>query len=248
MELSLSQRIIRSKKPFFLYHTYSVTDESLSRAIAENKSMDLDVCIDENGNPYIGHSQEFYKISGEKQPLCLPLWEAVERIAQARILVIVDCKHHDAWPLVEEVITKIGAHKCLVHTYASELKFDYHFYDHDYPTEWSPIRTLSSLKGKFPNVTTTASCKFLPEDFLLSEEYRGDWISIRDILHKNQVDTVCLNVPDKTVSNKTLDFFLEGGILPHINVDGIDLSEISSPFVGETNVLDTASRAEELGY
>ncbi|MEI6327380.1 MAG: hypothetical protein WCO78_04680 [Candidatus Roizmanbacteria bacterium] len=246
--LSLTDRIKRSTKAFVLFHTYSVTKESVTRAIEEQKSMDLDVCVDERGKPYIGHSQEFYRISSEKQQECLSLWEAVDLIAKASIPIIIDCKHHDAWQVVEEVIRKIGSHRCLLHAYANELKFTYNFYDYDYPSEWSAIIKLAQLKKQFPSLTTTASCKFLPNDFLVSDKYQDDLFKIREILKTNHVDTVCLNVPDCTITNKTLDFFLDEGILQHINVDGVDVSKLLRPYVGETNILESASISQILGY
>lgn len=246
MNESLAQKILDKNTPFVFYHTYSVTNESIQASIDANTSMDLDVCVDEEGHPYIGHSQEFYKISGEKQEDCLPLWEAVEKIASSTIAVIIDCKHHDAWHVVEEVIEKIGAERCLVHSYISQLHFNYNLYDHDYPTEWSDAEKLKMLKEKFPSVTTTASCKFLPEDFVTNPEYHPVWEQIREILVANNINTVCLNIPDHTISNTVLNFFLEKEILPHLNVDGLDLRSITSVYVGETNIQANASKVDVL--
>ena len=57
--MSLAGNILQSGKPFVFYHTYSVTRETLQRAIDEGRSMDLDVCIDGEGNLYIGHSKQY---------------------------------------------------------------------------------------------------------------------------------------------------------------------------------------------
>ena len=82
---SLAQRIIASRKPFVFFHTYSVTKELLLQAIAGQKSMDLDVCVDDAGSPYLGHSDEYHKKSGEAWFDSMPLWEAVDMIAEASV-------------------------------------------------------------------------------------------------------------------------------------------------------------------
>ena len=248
MELSLVQRIVKSKEPFILFHTHSATREAIEHAIASGKSMDLDICVDEVGSPYLGHSKEYYEKSGETQPETMPFWEAIETISRANIPVIVDCKHYDAWPVVERVITQIGAHRCLVHSFASELKFDYEHNDHDYLTEWSPIQKLASIKKSFPLVTTTASCKFLPGNFLISPQYQNVLEQIREILVLGAVDTVCLNVPDNTMSDEILDFFLSKNIVPHVGIDNVNTAKLSKYYVGETDILSEASEANNIGY
>ena len=210
--------------------------------------MDLDICVDEFGTPYLGHSREYYEKSGEVQPETMPFEEAIDLLGKARIPVIVDCKHYDAWPAVENAIRNIGAGKCLVHSFASELKFGHQKSSQDYITEWSPIRKLAEIKNKFPLATITASCKFLPDDLLLSSQYHGLLIGIREVLRNNQIDTVCLNVPDSTVSDEVVDFFLKEDIIPHIGIDNTDISRLSRLFIGETDILAKASNSELLGY
>src|SRR5215469_15844472 len=53
----------------------------------------------------------------------MPLWEAVEALAGSNIPVIVDCKHFDAWTVVEEVVRQLRPERCLVHSFVFELKF-----------------------------------------------------------------------------------------------------------------------------
>lgn len=248
MELSLVQRIVKSKEPFILFHTHSATREAIEHAIASGKSMDLDICVDEVGSPYLGHSKEYYEKSGETQPETMTFWEAIETISRANIPVIIDCKHYDAWPIVERVINQIGAHRCLVHSFASELKFDYEHNDHDYLTEWSPIQKLASIKKSFPSATTTASCKFLPSNFLISPQYQNVLEQIREILVLGAVDTVCLNVPDNTMSDEILDFFLSKNIVPHVGIDNVNTAKLSKLYVGETDILSEASEAKDIGY
>lgn len=242
--MSFAKKVLNSKKPFVLFHTYSVTEDVLKQAISGNKSMDLDVCVDDAGNSYLGHSEEFYRKSGEKQEENMPLWEAVDMMARSDIPVIVDCKHFDAWPVVEKVVEKIGPERCLVHSFVSEFKFNYSRKDNepDYLTEWSPIEKLGLFKNKFPSATTTVSAKWLPDDLLVSEKYKDLLQKIRQTLKDNSIDTVCLNVPNETFSNESLKYFLAENIIPHIGIDNIDTTKLSEIYIGETDNLKFASK------
>lgn len=160
------------------------------------------------------------------------------------IPAIVDCKHIDAWPIVEEVITRLGPHRCLVHSFVKEFKFYCSRMqgEPDVLTEWSSLETLQSLKEKFPSVTTTASAKWLPHDTLLSPGNESLLDQVRSLLKEYSVDTVCLNVPDRTFSDRSMRYFLDYGIIPHIGIDYIDSSELSEMYQGETDRLEWASQ------
>ena len=133
--MSLAEKILQSKSPFVLFHTQTVTENILKQAIAENKSMDLDVCIDDKGNPYLGHSREYYEKSKESQKESMPIWEAIKLISKSYIPVIVDCKHYDAWLVVEKIVSKIDAKRCLVHSFVSEFQI----FDSFQPTSIVPF-------------------------------------------------------------------------------------------------------------
>lgn len=245
--LSLAQKILKSKRPFVFFHTYCVTRDILQQAIDEGKSMDFDVCVDDEGKAYLGHSKEYYEKSGDTWDNSMPLWEAVDIISNSDIPVIVDCKHFDAWDCVKEVIARIGDYRCLVHTFASELRFDYNFGNEpDYLTEWSPIEKLRLIKKEFPLATTTASAKWLPNDLLISDQYDGLLEYIRLTLKNSDVDTICLNVPNETFSDRSLLYFLEENIIPHVGIDNIDTTRLSQIFIGETDDLSLASSKADI--
>src|SRR5262245_39457901 len=107
MVLSLAQKILKSKRTVVLFHTWTVTRELLAQAIREKRSMDLDVCVDDSGNAYLGHSKEYLEKTHEPFFNSMPLWEAAEALSRSNIPVIVDCKHVDAWPVVEDVVTEL---------------------------------------------------------------------------------------------------------------------------------------------
>jgi hypothetical protein len=246
--MSLAQKIISGEVPFVFFHTWTVTRDLLRQAIDEGKSMDLDVCVDDQGNPYLGHSKEYHEKSGDPWYDTMPLWEAVDMIAKSTIPVMVDCKHYDAWPVVEEVVRKIGPERCLVATFIPQFKFNYSRKDGepDFITEWSPVERLKLIKSKFPSVTTTACAKWLPDDLLLSNQYKALIEGIRQVLKDNHINTVCLGLPDGTISNKWLRYFLEENIILQFGVDGIDTSKLTEVYIGETDDLRAASRSLKL--
>jgi hypothetical protein len=175
MALSFAQKVLRSKRPVVLFHTWTVTKELLGRAIREKRSMDLDVCIDDGGDPFRGHAKEYQEKTQEPFFRSMPLWEAVEALADSTIPVTVDCKHFAGWPVVEEVVRQLGPERCLVHSFVSELRFDAGRMpgEPDFLSEWSSIGSLQASKRKFPLLTTSASAKWLPADVLVSDKYEA---------------------------------------------------------------------------
>jgi hypothetical protein len=242
MPLSLAQKIIESNRLFVFYHTHEVTMDVLAKAIAEQKSMDLDICVDEKRNPYLGHSNEYYFKVSELRARSMPLWEAVDLIAGADIPVMLDCKHYDAWGCVEEVIGKIGPARCLVHTFISELRFPNIREDEcEVLCEMSRARDLRYLKNKFPEITLTASAKGLPVDLFESEQHKPLLHYVRRTLAENHIDSVCLNIPDVMFTDESLSFFLQDNIISHVMIDKIDTSKLTKVFIGETDYLSSAS-------
>ena len=248
MALSFSEKILKFKQPVVLFHRWTVTKELLEQAIREKRSMDLDVCIDRQGHPYLGHPTEYHEKTGEPFFDSMPLWEAVEALVDSNIPVIVDCKHFDAWPLVEDIVRRLGPERCLVHSFVSELKFEASrtAQEPDFLSEWSTIECLQIIKRKLPLLTTTASAKWLPADALISEKYDAVIKNVVSLLKEYAVDTVCLNVPDSTFSDKALRRFLHQGILPHVGIDRTDVRLFSEIYIGETDRLEFASRTDLL--
>ena len=53
--MTLSQKIINAGKPFYLFHTWEVTEELLAQAISQHRSIELDIAVDDLGRTYSGH-------------------------------------------------------------------------------------------------------------------------------------------------------------------------------------------------
>jgi hypothetical protein len=240
---SLVDKIRRSGKPFTLFHTWTVSDVLLQQAIDDHKSMDLDVCVDDNGNPYLGHSREYHEKSGDPYFNSLPIWEVVDRITRTDIIAMIDCKHFNAWPVIERIVERIGPEKCIVGGFVSEFKFAQSRGDNepDYLSEWSPVERLRLLKGKYPAVTTTACVKWPPVDLLTGNKYQRLIEYIVAVIKDNNVNTVCLGVPDKTITDHWLHYFGNENIIPHIMIDNVDTRGISGVYIGETDHLERVS-------
>jgi hypothetical protein len=248
MTLSLARKILHSGRPLVLFHAWTVTRPLLAQAIRENRSMDLDVSIAEDGNPYLGHPKEYHVKTGEPFFDSIPLWEAIQELARSSIPVIVDCKQFDAWPVIDEIVGQLRPERCLVHSFVSELKFQAgrEQGEPDFLVEWSSLSNLRALKQRFPSVTTSASAKWLPADVLLSEKYDALLDRIATALKEHTVDTICLNVPDSTFSDRALRLFLKNGILAHVGIDRSEPAQLSEVFIGETDRLELASECNLL--
>ncbi len=246
---SLAQRIQQSQERIALFHTSALTREILEDAISRNKSIDIDIAIDESGHPFIGHSLEYYHISWEEQPITIPFREAIELLEKSDIPIILDCKEIWALPFLIQIIERLWAHRILVHIYAREFRFShFEWADHDYPSEWIDMREVANLKKKYPNITTTASCKYLDPELLKTRGKYTILNFIRETLVSNNVDTICLNVTDNTIDNETLNFFLEENIIPHVTVDAIDASKLTSCYLWESDFINRVSDSRTLGY
>lgn len=243
MARSIAEKVRASGNPFTFFHTWTVSEQILQQAIDEHKSMDLDVCVDDKGNPYLGHSREYHQKSGDPYFKSLPIWEVVDRIARADIFAMVDCKNYDSWPTIEAIASKISPDRCIVGGFISEFKFNHSRADGeaDYLSEWSPIEKLRLLKVKFPSVTTTACAKWAPLDLLTNNNNQRLIEYIVMVLKDNNIDTVCLSVPDETITDQSLSRFRCEGIIPHIMIDNADTSRLSELFIGETDHLERAS-------
>jgi hypothetical protein len=248
MALSFAQSVLKSKRPVFLFHIWTVTRELLAQAIRDKRSMDLDVCVDDRGDAYLGHPKEYHEKTHEPFLDSMPLWEAVKALAGSDIPVIVDCKHAAAWPVVEAIVRQLRPERCLVHCFISELKFEVGRLpeEPDFVCEWSSIERLRSIKEKFASLTTTASAKWLPGDALVSPSCHTLLENIIRLLREYAVDTVCLNVPDFTFSDEALQKFLQQDILCHGGVDRADVQRLSEVYIGETDRLEFTSRGDLL--
>ena len=65
--------IISKQKSFTYFHTRVLNREILDRAKQAKKSLEIDLSIDKNGKPYIGHLLSFYEFINIQAPNNLEL-------------------------------------------------------------------------------------------------------------------------------------------------------------------------------
>jgi hypothetical protein len=243
----LARRIFTTNKPFIIFHSHVVNDELIAQAINLHKSIDLDINIDKNNCPFFGHSDYFYQKSGELKEINTQFDKLLKVLSQSNIPVMLDCKHCGAWPFVEKALSLLGPQRCFVGCMATEFKFDYDFsYDFEVPFEYSSISNLKILKARYPDVTTVASCSFLPTDFLTARKYKVLRNKIRSLLIENNVDSLSLNFPYTSYSDKDLNFFLEANILLELKVEDISPLSVSEIYLGETDTLQKVTDYREI--
>lgn len=243
MTTSIAQRILLAGRPTVLFHTHQVTRAVLDQAIRAGKSMDLDICVDDAGQLFLGHSPEYYRKSGEKPLPSMPLDDAIASLSVSPIPVVVDCKHGDAWPAIERVIAILGPRRCLVHAFLKELRYPFaDMQDQCVESQWLDASLMKALKARFPAVTTTASAHGLPNDFYQhNAKYHGLMDQIVGVLRNHDIETVCLNTADEHCFTRGLvDFFSDNGILVHLNIDKFAGDLPDGAFIGESDSLDKA--------
>jgi hypothetical protein len=232
-----------------MFHPDEFTLESIRDSVAAGRSVELDVSLDDAGEPYLGHSLDFYEKRRLPFPDSPPFWEAVALLEEADNPVTLDSKHRNSWPLIEELVEKFGPERCLVHTFVDEFKFENSVGRDDFPDEWAPIAKLKELKIKYPSLTTMASSKFLPADALADSRREGVLGYIRDTCLANLVDSVRLTLDERIIDgidDEVLKYFLRDGIMVHINLDVDNAADFHEIYIGETGDQRTASSTKDL--
>src|SRR5260370_35340650 len=113
MALSFAQKLLRFQRPVVLFHTWTVTRELLGQAIREQRSMDLDVCVDDRGDPYLGHTKEYHEKTREPFFNSMPLREPVEARGDSNIPVIIDSNHSCVWHVADEALVQLRPVRCV---------------------------------------------------------------------------------------------------------------------------------------
>lgn len=231
--------IIHSKS-VTLFHTHVVTSDLLEQALEEYRSIDLDICVsEEGGQPYLGHSDEYHTKSGVPQYKTMKLDEVITRleIHPHKIPVMLDCKHYAAWQHLVQFIERLGSERCLVNSYVHELRFRDHQEEFDIEVEYVPIDWMANVVKKYPDVVVSASARNLSSDC-----YRTPQIDhIERCLKEHAIDTISFNTNNNVLSLSDLLICAERKIIPNIEIDRYD--EMPQVHVlAETNHLSSADR------
>jgi len=237
--------ILKQNKPFNYFHTHVLDRPVMDRILAAHKSFEIDISIDERGEPYVGHPSTYYSLRNLPPPTNLPLDQAVTEGLEAGLFIMLDVKNVKLLPKVAEIIQTYGSEHFIVHSFVKELSFKPYppkvqaLAEPHWPDEELPLGELLKLK-QTTGVPLAVSCRGITQQRLLDEGTR----IIDDILGKtaHKVDVVTFFMPagealPLAVSKK----LLANGIIPLINVDHTPPAARPTAFFGSTDHLEQAT-------
>jgi hypothetical protein len=160
-------------KPFTIYHTHTITAAILDEAAGAGRSLEIDVAIDANGHPYIGHPFSFYEHKGLPPPSNLPLEQVLQTLKDTDTYIVLDCKDVRAVPKIKQIVQTFGHNRCLFHAWVDALQFrpypdslpiEPHWVHEDIP--FNAVKELAALT----DVPLMLSCRGLTEERLEAEQ------------------------------------------------------------------------------
>jgi len=236
---SIAGQIWGSGESLILFHSRVVTDEILNTVIREERSMDLDIAVDESGAPYLGHSVPYYEKNNISAYDSITLEHALSLLEESPIPVHLDCKDYDAFTTALDFAERLGSHRCVLNSSVNELNFltsasaNSHMWGTYIEEEWMPIETLRGAKKRFPEITLQASGQGVTFDSLLED---GGSL-LREIIHVlgADIDSVHLNIPSSEfVSKEVISVINDAGILYQVNIDDLQ-EEPQGLYIGESD-------------
>ena len=234
---SIAGRVWENGEPLVLLHTRSVTDDILNTAIREERSIDLDISVDDTGAPYLGHSVSYHEKNNISAYDSVPLEHAVDLLKKSHIPVHLDCKNHYAFTIALNVAQRLGPHRCILNSFVNELNFlaptNSHMWGTYIEEDWMPIAVLREAKKRFPEITIQASGEGVTVESLLVDDGK----ILQEIIHilGTDIDSVHLNIPSvEFVPREVIGAINDAGILYQVNID--DLREEPQGFyIGESD-------------
>jgi hypothetical protein len=117
-------RILELQRPFLHFHTHVIDRQAMDEALHASKSLEVDVCMDQDGHIYVGHPISYYEMRGTSPANNLPLETIIAESKDVGLHLMFDCKDVRVVPLVQETILDYGPERCAIHAFAQELSFD----------------------------------------------------------------------------------------------------------------------------
>lgn len=240
----------KTKKPFVYYHTRTVQEDNLSKAIEQKKSIELDIALDEEGifynkgEFYIGHPVTFYTVSGYEFHDNIALEKAVDILQENKnIFVVLDCKNIKALTIMGELVKKFGHHRCLFHAYASEWSVDPTNSEIKYEEQWKdegiPLEKIAEFKKK-NKIPVIAACMAVTEKRIKDNNLVNKMLN--DVAGMN-IDCLSLYMQDTDLPPLQLARKIsEAGYFNWINIDKITNQKMKGiTYIGMTDNLENAS-------
>lgn len=233
----IARQVWENSEPLILFHAHTITDGILDTAIREERSIDLDISVGNEGAPYLGHSASHYEKNNISTYDSAPLEHALSLLEDSSIPVHLDCKEHGAFTAVLDAAERLGADRCIINSFVNELNFltptNSHMWGTYIEEDWMPIEILREAKKRFPEITVQASGEGVTSESLLEDDGK----ILQEIIHilGTDIDSVHLNIPSvEFVSKEVISAINDAGILYQLNID--DLREEPQGFyIGESD-------------
>jgi|SRR5665213_2060545 len=242
-------QIKKLNKPFSYFHTHVIDRAILDSVLESRKSLEIDVCMYDDGTIYVGHPVGYYTSRNLPLPSNVPLETIVKEAAAADLFLCFDCKHIKVLPKIKEMIELYGVDRCLVHAFIKELSFKpwpakvMEFAEPHWPQEEMPLDDLLRLKAE-TGVPLLLSCHGITRERLETE---GESIMNRILeLTKGRVESINFFLPkDEIVPMPIMQQLLDNNILPLVG-DRFPMDN-SRPaiYLGSTDHLELASNPQD---
>ena len=236
--------IISKQKSFTYFHTRVLNREILDRAKQAKKSLEIDLSIDKNGKPYIGHPLSFYEFMNIQAPNNLELDIVLNEMKSANIFLVLDIKSKKLISLATEIIKNFGAEKCLLHSYTSELEFKPYSSDLVIEPHWinEHIALESIMEIKYSTgVPLALSCRGIDKQYFDTHNEDDAIDKIVEVVNGN-IEPIALNLhTDDILPVNILNSLLENSIIPLINIDKTLNAKFPPLYLGASDHLSKAS-------
>lgn len=228
---------------FVYHHTHLVTANVLADALRAGRSLEVDIAVEGDNAPYIGHAPIWYESRGLRMPVNLPLDDVVAALENSDIFVVLDCKDARALPRVAEIVSALGADRTLFHSWTDALLFEPYpaslWREPQWPVEDLPFAAIAAMAEQ-TGVPLKLSCRGLTEERLETE---GDRVldAIR-ALRRRMPMAIGFTLPgDVLPPPPIVDALLDLGVLTSVQIDVVRPEDRPPIYLGRTEFLDRAT-------
>lgn len=239
------------------FHTHRVDDALVARAVEHNRSIEFDIYA-RDGRATIQHPPAFYVENGAAPPANMDLEDAIAAVeASAACVVVLDAKSREALGVIAELVARLGTHRCVVHAFLDELRFDpppagarprAHWVDEDLPLD-EVVRAAAPAGGPH-RAALFVTCRHVTPDRLGDAAAFGVLERIEAKL-AGAVDAVGFWLPGGVAPPAAVAArLLRSGLLVSFNADAeaAGAAALPAPCVCMTDVLDRATRHAAFSY
>jgi hypothetical protein len=241
---------LKFRRPFNVFHTHVIDRAIMDAAVANGRSLEVDISITPEGTIYVGHPLSYYKAANLPPPSNLPLEMITKEAKAAGLFLILDLKDVKTIPTAREVISEYGVENCLVHAYCKELSFRpwppkvQAIKEPNWEGEELPLEELLDLR-EATGVPLALSCHGITQERLYGE---GEDILEQIVAIAEQgVFSISFSMPpDEDAPLVFANKLIEHDIVPMIRVDDTTPQNKPDFFLGFTDYLEQATDPKSL--